>query len=279
MTTEKEVVITRVGMNPNRKARIQPFSKVVCLVLTHLPNMYGYHADRLTIVQNSLGSLLRESPFTIVWDNGSCHDFRKWLESYSADRVILSDNIGTTNPVKAVLSGLPPDTIVAVADDDVEYFPNWLQPQIDILTTFPNVGVVSGCPSRIGAVMAVDSTINWAQGNAEIESGRFISDEDERDFARSLGKDWNRHYEEVRHISDIKVTYNAVSALVGAKHWQYVCYAGRVAPLIEWTNSAMPKLRLFVRAINAAGLLRLSTVQRYTRHMGNVLGSPPAGGV
>jgi hypothetical protein len=262
----------RAGMNPNRHAFIQPFSKVVCLVLTHLPNMDGYHAERLNIVQHSLWSMSHESSYIIVWDNGSCYDFRKWLESYPADRVILSDNIGTTNAVKSVLSSLPPDTIVAVADDDVEYFPNWLQSQIDILTTFPNVGAVSGCPSRIGAEMAVESTLNWAQGNAKIESSRFISDEEEMDFATSIGKRWEDHHEEVKHIADIRVTYNGVSALVGAKHWQYVCYAGRIAPLMQWTNEAMPRLRLFDRAIDDTGLLRLSTVRRYTRHMGNVLG-------
>ncbi len=263
----------RAGMNPNRHALIQPFPEVVCLVLTHLPNMMDdYHAARLNIVQHSLWSMSTESSYTILWDNGSCYDFRKWLEGYPADRVILSDNIGTTNAVKSVLSSLPPDTIVAVADDDVEYFPNWLQSQIDILTTFPNVGVVSGCPSRIGSAMAVGSTVNWAQENAETESGRFIPDEDERDFAYSIGKNWDDHYEKVKHIADIRVTYNGVSALVGAKHWQYLCYAGRIAPLMQWTNEAMPKLRLFDRAIDAKGLLRLSTVERYTRHMGNVLG-------
>jgi hypothetical protein len=255
----------------DRKTGAQLLSKVVCLVVTHLPNMEGYHADRLDVVQTSLRSILKESPYTIVWDNGSCHEFRTWLRSYPTARVVLSENIGITNAVKTVLSGLPEDTIVAVADDDVEYFPNWLQPQLDILITLPNVGVVSGCPTRIGSALAVESTLDWAQANAEIESGRFVSDEDELDFAHSLGKSWEEHQREVGYLADIRITYKNVSALVGAKHWQYVCYSGRIAPLIQWTGEAMAKQRPFDLAIDAAGLLRLSTVRRYTRHIGNVL--------
>jgi hypothetical protein len=58
-----------------------------------------------------------------------------------------------------------------------------------------------------------------------------------------------------------------------SQHAQFVCYPERVEPLIPWTGAAMANEISFDKAVDTAGLLRLATVERYTRHMGNVLES------
>jgi hypothetical protein len=56
-----------------------------------------------------------------------------------------------------------------------------------------------------------------------------------------------------------------------SQHAQFVCYPERVEHLIPWTDKAMASEVEFDKAVDAAGLLRLATAERLTRHMGNVL--------
>lgn len=262
--------------NPNKGATIEPLSKVVVVVITHLPEMESeYGKTRFQAIYKSLTSLFINSVYAgtlydfIIWDNGSHKDFQYWLQSLGyANTLILSRNIGKTNALKFILQGLPPDTIVAYGDDDIEYFPNWLEPQIKILQTFPHVGVVSGMLSATDATYAVEKTLWWAARKALNVEEFVIPEEYEKDFGDSIGAP---NWLDKNLGATWKITYNGVSALVGAKHCQFVGYAGRLAPYAEWSNLAMPPERPFDERLDKAGYLRLSTVERVTRHIGNRL--------
>lgn len=275
----------RTVQNPNKTALIKPYRKVVVLVITHLPEMESeYHRQRRAVILKSLQGLMFDSHVEhdlIIWDNGSCDELRLYLAGmFSSRNVMLSPNIGKTNALKSVLSMLPPETIVAYGDDDIEYFSNWLAPQIEILETFPNVGTVTGYPTRLESRWGEDTTKKWMMfdvANALVADpsplniGKHISDEWEQDYCLSHNRDWETHKLNTKNDMDWMITYKGVSAFATSQHCQFVGYAGRLAPLIQWTNRAMAEEQPFDKAIDNAGYLRLATTERLTRHIGNVL--------
>ncbi len=287
----------RLGSNPLKHATIAPPARVVVLVITHLPKMESdYHRERLSVILRSLSSLMDNIDMAtkeyslMIWDNDSCQKATDHFVRLLPDQIILSRNIGKTNALKSVMRMLPPDTILAYGDDDIEYFPNWLAPQIQILETFPNVGTVTGWPVRITATWGTEETKKWAGNNnalnkhlrhnhanphllidAIVEQGRFIPDEWERDYCESVGRDYQSYSAVTWGAPDTRITYKGVSAYAMSQHAQFVCYPERIEPLIEWTDRAMSDEIPFDKAVDAAGLLRLATVERYCRHIGNVL--------
>ena len=56
-----------------------------------------------------------------------------------------------------------------------------------------------------------------------------------------------------------------------AHHCQFMAVAGRIADMPQWSDEAMAAEQSFDKMIDEAGLLRLTTTERLTRHMGNVL--------
>src|SRR5512140_447519 len=122
---------------------IQGPPPIVASVITHLPNEDGYHSKRFGIVTASLNMLRAGAPNTpvLIWDNGSCEHLRDWLvNEYRPDYLILSANMGKTNARTSIWAMFPRKTIIATADDDFGYCPGWLEAQVDLLKTFPNVG-------------------------------------------------------------------------------------------------------------------------------------------
>jgi hypothetical protein len=277
------VLIMRIGNNPLKSATIPPPARVVVLVITHLPEMESdYHRGRFNVLKRSVTSMIenigvKDCDF-IAWDNGSCQQVRDWLDGQFCKR-FLSCNIGKTNALKSVMRMLPEGTILAYGDDDIEYFPGWLAPQIEILETFPNVGTVTGWPVRIAGTWGVDATKEWVENYpnpvkemvCDFEQGRFIPDEWERDYCESIGADYDGYRSLTWGVQDFRITYKGVQAYAMSQHAQFVCYPERVEHLIPWTDKAMASEVEFDKAVDAAGLLRLATAERLTRHMGNVL--------
>jgi hypothetical protein len=271
----------RIGNNPLKSATIPPPARVVVLVITHLPEMESdYHRGRFNVLKRSVTSMIenigvKDCDF-IAWDNGSCQQVRDWLDGQFCKR-FLSCNIGKTNALKSVMRMLPEGTILAYGDDDIEYFPGWLAPQIEILETFPNVGTVTGWPVRLMGAWGEIGTLTWANQHALVEAGKFIPSEWDQDYCSSIGRDYESYKTHVWGIQDSRITYKGVSAYAMSQHAQFVCYPERVEPLIPWTGAAMANEISFDKAVDTAGLLRLATVERLTRHLGNVLESIPQG--
>jgi glycosyltransferase involved in cell wall biosynthesis len=266
----------RIGNNPLKSAALPSPARVVVAVITHLPDMESdYHKTRFDVIRKSILSLdayAYEEHELIIWDNGSCDYLREWLYGHDdAATIILSRNIGKTNALKSIMRMLPPDTILAYGDDDIEYFPNWLAPQIKILETYPKVGTVTGWPVRLMSTWGEIGTLTWANQHAQVETGKFIPSEWDRDYCESIGRDYEGYKTQVWGVQDSRITYKGVQAYATSQHCQFVCYPKRIEPLIPWTDRAMQDEIAFDRAVDYKGLLRLATVERLTRHMGNVL--------
>jgi len=272
----------RVGNNPLRGKNIDSFPPIIISVITHLPHQGGYHAKRLQVVKLCLLSMREacgmDNVKVMVWDNGSCDELLRWLHyDYRPDYIMTSPNVGKINARTAMLKMLPENTILAMCDDDMYFYQDWLKESVKLLRVFPRVGVVSGYPVRANFRWATIKSIEWARKceDAELEIGRFIPDRWEDDYAISLGRDIDFHRTYMMNDMDYRVTYTKYDkkyqAFLTAHHCQWLGYAGRLSKLMKYDYQAMADDKPFDNSIDNAGLLRLATTQRYVRHIGNVL--------
>jgi glycosyltransferase involved in cell wall biosynthesis len=267
----------RNGQNPNRDAFVEGYAPVVVSAITHLPNQKGYHKKRFDVIRASLETMRRNAGADcqiVIWDNGSCANLKAWLiNEYRPDYLIFSKNVGKSIARASIVNMLPPSTVVGVADDDMFYYPDWLAAQLEILAEFPDVGTVSGWPVRTQFRFHCESTVRWAMQNAdEFEAGRFISPKEDKDFCTSIGRDYEWHSGEyTENDRDYLMVYKGIQAYATGHHAQWIGIAGIVSPFLTYTKEAMADERPFERAVNNAGLLRLTTYKRYTRHIGNAL--------
>ena len=265
----------RVGHNPLTNDSLPPLPGIIAAIITHLPNREGYHAQRFDVINRCIESLTanaeRDLPL-YIWDNGSDPEFRHYLaKDIKPDYLMLSPNIGKASARTAILRTWPPDTVICFSDDDILYNPDWLNPQLDLLYTFPDVGAVSGCPIRAQSRFSISSTLDWAQRNAEIDIGHHIPEEWEQEFCRSIGRDYQYHRGDTASDRDYLIRYKGMKAYAMAHHMQFICLAGRLSSLEYWPRQAMRAERSFDKSIDDLGLLRLTTTERHTQHIGNIM--------
>ncbi len=265
----------RVNNNPNTNAKVDGYGPVIVSAITHLPVAGGYHKDRLKVVKCSLETMKRNAGADceiMVWDNGSYPAFTQWLKyEYEPDYLILSPNVGKSIARASIVRMLPPETIIGVADDDIFYYPDWLRFHLELLEHFPNVGTVSGWAVRTQFRFNNLSTLSWGNKEKCLQIGRWISEQEDKDFCTSIGRNYDWHVNYAKDDKEARLVWKGKTAYATGHHCQWVGYGGRLAPLVAYTKEAMPDERPFEQAIDRAGLLRLTTFQRYTRHIGNVL--------
>lgn len=265
----------RIGTNPFKREVVVGYAPIIASSIIHLPNFEGYHKDRFEVVKTSLTTMRENAGLNceiLVWDNGSCQEVRDWLlNEYKPDYIVLSKNVGKTNAVAGILRMLPPETIVGIADDDMYFYPDWFKAQVELMEFFPNVGQVSGYPVRTQMRWGNNRTLEWGRKVAVVEEGSFIPAEWDKDFCTSIGRDYEWHKNYTRDDMDKRITYQGVSAYAFAHHCQFICKAGKIASLAKFNNVAMEDEKPFDWAVDNTGMLRLTTINRYTRHIGNVL--------
>ena len=264
----------RLGSNPNRTRQADQFTPIVLTVVTHLPNLKGYHQHRMEVVQTCLKTMRDNSggDYTvIVWDNGSCEEFRAWVrDEYKPDVFIESMNMGKTLARNTLARMLSPETIMTYTDDDILFMPNWLQPQIELLTIFPKVACVTGYPVRTQFRWGCELTKAWGAECGKMQAGRYIPDKWELDFAVSIGRDPNWHIEHTQNELDYVVEWQGLRAYTTSHHCQFIGYAGTIAKAHKLDMAAMGEEKSFDIRLDALGL-RLATLERLTRHMGNII--------
>lgn len=261
----------RIGSNPLHDDKVGQLSPIVLAVITHLPEQKGYHEKRLEVVQTCIRSMTKDLNHSlVVWDNGSCAALRNWIRQLQPDIFIESRNIGKITARTSLFKMLPPQTIIALSDDDILFYPGWLDAQLQVLDTYPNVSTVTGNPIRTSFRWGCENTIKWLREYGNLEVGKFIPEQYEKDFCVSIGRDYNRHKQNTVNDFDYRGCYNNVYAYGTSHHCQFVSVAGRVSKAMVYDNSAMGDEKPFDIAMDKIGL-RLSTVKRYSRHIGNVI--------
>jgi glycosyltransferase involved in cell wall biosynthesis len=275
--------MTRIGINParNRISAYRP-ARVTVAVIVYLPHLTGYFQNRLDVVRLSFETLFQntDSPYDLlVFDNASCTEVKAYLQTLHADgriRYLLSssENIGKLGALR-VIAGAAPGELIAYADDDTFFYPGWLKAHLAIFDHYPTVGMVSGSPERTLFDHAIQNNLDRAAADPDIEitHGKRIPMQWEHEWAKALGKDVDLYLDEVGQLEDIIMEYRGVAVYATACHNQFLS-PKRV--LLEhlagsWSGRLMGGLNELDEAIDASGLLRLTTLDRTTKLIGNVV--------
>ncbi len=276
--------MARVGINPARgkDSAYQP-ARVSAAVLTYIPHQAGYFKHRLQVLQLTLNSLRANAQLPcdlLVFDNGSCAPVVEYLtgmrEAGQIDYLILSkENVGKIGALMILFQAAPGE-VIAYSDDDILFYPGWLEPQLALLDGIPNAGMVSGVPVRFAgtyAVSSVERLLENGPAGLEVTRERFIPDGWEIDWAQSTGREPGEHLQAMKNWSEFVLRCGDLTAVGSANHFQFVARKEVILKALPevWTGQLMGAMVEMDEAIDRRGYLRLSTSQRYTRHLGNVL--------
>jgi glycosyltransferase involved in cell wall biosynthesis len=282
--------MTRIGINPARgKVTDRLPAPVTVAVLTYLPNLAGYFEQRLEVLKLVLASLNAHTApdhELYVFDNGSCETVVDYLvelrQAGQIDCLLLSQrNLGKIDALR-ILFNAAPGEVIAYNDDDILFYPGWLGAHLEALRLFPRAGMVSGVPVRNAAGHARKSLERLAEQGApglSISRERRIPDEWEADWAASTGRDPQAHLQATHGQTDLVLRMQKpdgqgfCEAIGAANHFQFVAPKQVILQALpgSWTGKLMGSMIELDEAIDNLGYLRLSTAQRYTRHLGNSL--------
>jgi len=282
--------MARIGKNPARgKITTYRPARVTVAVLTYIPHLSGYFEDRLQVLKLALASLRAYTPLPydlVVFDNGSCQaavDYlRQMQQGEEVDYLILSArNIGKIDALHVLFNSAPGE-IIAYNDDDILFYPGWLEAHLEILDLFPQAGMVSGVPVRNAAGHAhqsLDRLVEQGYPGLATSLERRIPDAWETDWALSTGRDPTAYLQATIDQQDLVLCMQKMGgqggceAIGSANHFQFVAPKPVILQALpsNWSGKLMGSMIELDEAVDNLGYLRLSTVKRYTRHLGNVL--------
>lgn len=269
----------RAGQNPvkaiNEVAKPQ---RITIAVLNYIPFLSGYYADMLEVLKTCLGSIWANSdlPYDLmVFDNGSCSEVKDYLTiQLKEDRIqylILSEkNLGKGGAWNIMLEGAPGE-IIAYTDNDCYFYPGWLSKSMQLLESFPNVGMVTSRPFWVREEHN-SATIEWAKNEPEAEfmRGKFVDWETYRSFTMSLGVEESTVREWFNSNEDLRVKYHGITAQIGASHYQFLSYKKVMRIFLPFEMSRpMGQVRQLDICINDTGYMRLMTAEPLMQNMSN----------
>ena len=271
----------RVGQNPvkNIKEVAKP-EQITVAVLNYIPMLSGYYADLLNVLKACLNSIRETAdlPFDLmVFDNGSCDEVIQYLvdenQAGNIRYMILSEKNMGKGGAWNILFGAAPGEILVYTDNDALFYPGWLSRSIQLLQTYPNVGMITARPYH-SKPEYFTKTVEWAQSTTEatLEEGRFLNWEDFSSFSMSLGYSEEQTKDWYTHSHEIKLTYHDVPAIVGSSHWQFCGYKSVLQSFLPFQmDRPMGQVKQLDQRMNDAGYLRLMVTDPLVQNMSNTL--------
>jgi len=268
--------------------RVNPFKGIPCsfkpkettvVALTCIPFREGYYATRFDVLKLCLASLLKhtDTPFDLlVFDNGSVPEVVDYLTQLREDgkiQYLLSSekNLGYLPALHIAFSAAPGEH-VAYCDDDVFFYPNWLSQHLEVLKTYPKVGLVSG--RVVGGNGHISSVPPICQEYG-IHMELFETPKEwGESWSVNLGKepDWWAKQAKTQNYKQYLLEYKGVKAFSGAQSISFVFRKSilkEMAPLREKTFVGDDGM--WRKAIDDLGYMQLSTYRKTADHIGNVI--------
>jgi glycosyltransferase involved in cell wall biosynthesis len=271
----------RKGQNPAKfVSKVAQPEKITVAVLNYIPFLSGFYAQTLDVLKTCLKSIWENSdlPYDLlVFDNGSCPEAVEFLlDAHQEGKIqylMLSEkNMGKGGAWNMILQGAPGE-VIAYTDNDAYFYPGWLSRSLQVLETYPKVGMVTSRPFRTRPEYYT-STVEWAERDpqAKLEEGQFISWEVFKSFEMSLETSEDVARERYESTHDVRLTYQGVPAHAGASHWQFLSYKSVLQQFLPFSmDRPMGQVRQLDERMNQAGYLRLMTCEPLSQNMSNRL--------
>jgi len=269
----------RVGQNPAKNINNIPKpQRITIAVLSYIPFLSGFYRESLDVLKLCLQSIWDNTdlPYDLmVFDNGSCPETKKFLlESQQSKKIqylIFSErNIGKGGAWNAIFSSAPGE-IIAYCDSDALFYKGWLSACVNVLETYPHVGMVTARPMRTKKELFT-STLKWAKNTSgvKLENGQILSFEQFKDFAITMGYTDERIRELYQSSMDYRISYKGLPSFMGANHFQFVCWKKIINQFIPLKmDKPLGQVLLLDKLVNESGYLRLSTDQSLVQNMSN----------
>jgi glycosyltransferase involved in cell wall biosynthesis len=271
----------RLGQNPAKSIQhVEKPKQITVAVVTYIPFLGGYYAQSLDVLKASLNSLWQhtDDPFDLlVFDNGSDEQVRTYLRNeHQQGRIqylVLSEqNIGKGGAWNFIFGAAPGEYIV-YADNDIYFRRGWLSRSLEVLNTYPNVGMVTGRPLR-SKEQYYSSTLAWANDTPEasLQQGKFLDWDIFSEHLFSCGVSIEQTQEWFAESHDWKLDFKGVRAYAGAAHFQFLARKSILQALLPFQmDRPMGQVRALDEILNDRGYLRLMTSDPLVVHMGNTL--------
>ncbi len=267
-------------MNPGR-GKMSDYipARVTAAILTYVPNDVGYFKDRFDVMRVCLESILKntQEPFDLmVFDNGSSAKVVDYLSKQrdvgNIDLLMLSSkNIGKISALQIMFKAAPGE-IIAYCDDDVFFLPGWLKRHLEVIDTYPDVGVVTGMYIKPHMKEGVETTMRFAaRQDVEMEKGNLVDKNLEIHYIANMGRTWEQYQKETNGLEDVRITYKGIKTYASAGHYQFVAVKDRILKAMpdKWKSNLMGQMRELDITIDQLKMLRLCTTPATVRLLGN----------